>query len=76
MSVSKEELEQIIRRIEKLEEEKRTIQDDIKEIYKNASNDGFYPNIIKQIVKMRRMDKLKLEQEEEILDLYRNIIGI
>jgi uncharacterized protein (UPF0335 family) len=68
-------LRAFIERIEKLEEEKRAIADDIKDVYGEAKGTGFDPKIMRKIVSMRRQDKHKRREEEEILDLYLAALG-
>jgi uncharacterized protein (UPF0335 family) len=63
-------LRAFIERIEKLEEEKRAIADDVKDVYAEAKGNGFDAKIIRKIVAMRRMDRDKRREEEEILALY------
>ncbi len=65
-----------IERIEKLEEEKRAISDDIKDVYGEAKATGFDPKIMRKIVSMRKQDKHKRQEEEEILDLYLSALGM
>jgi uncharacterized protein (UPF0335 family) len=69
-------LRSFIERIEKMEEEKKAIADDIKDIYAEAKGTGFDSKIIKMIVKLRRQDKDKRKEEEEILDLYLSALGM
>jgi uncharacterized protein (UPF0335 family) len=69
-------LRAFIERIEKLEEEKRAIADDIKDVYAEAKGTGFDPKIIRKIVSLRRQDKSKRQEEEEILDLYLSALGM
>lgn len=69
-------LKAFIERIERLEEEKRTIGDDIKEVYGEAKGTGFDPKIMRKIVSLRRQDKSKRQEEEEILDLYLSALGM
>lgn len=73
--VNSEHLRAFIERIEKLEEEKRAIADDIKDVYAEAKGTGFDAKIIRKIVSMRRMDRDKRREEEEILDLYLSALG-
>lgn len=68
-------LRAFIERIEKLEEEKRAIADDIKDVYGEAKGTGFDPKIMRKIVSLRRQDKNKRQEEEEILDLYLSALG-
>jgi uncharacterized protein (UPF0335 family) len=68
-------LRAFIERIEKLEEEKRAIAEDIKEVYGEAKGTGFDPKIMRKIISLRRQDKHKRAEEEEILDLYLAALG-
>ena len=68
-------LRAFIERIERLEEEKRTIADDIKEVYAEAKGNGFDAKIMRNIVSIRRMDREKRIEEETILDLYMQALG-
>ncbi|WP_457795576.1 DUF2312 domain-containing protein [Methylocystis sp. S23] len=69
-------LRAFIERIEKLEEEKRAIADDIKDVYGEAKGTGFDPKILRKIVSLRRQDKHKRQEEEEILGLYLSALGM
>lgn len=75
-SVNGPHLAAFIERIEKCEEEKRSIQDDIKDIYGEARSTGFDPKMMKKIVAMRRMDKAKRAEEEAIINLYLSALGM
>jgi uncharacterized protein (UPF0335 family) len=75
-SVSKEQLQKIIEKIEKLDEEKANIMEDIKEVFKEARYQGFEVSILKKIIRLRKMDNTKLEEEDYLIDLYRKILGI
>ena len=68
-------LRAFIERIERLEEEKRTIADDIKEVYAEAKGNGFDVKIMRKIVSIRRMDRETRIEEETILDLYLQALG-
>jgi uncharacterized protein (UPF0335 family) len=69
-------LRAFIERIEKLEEEKKAIADDIKEVYAEAKGTGFDVKIIRKIVSIRKQDRDKRREEEEILGLYLSALGI
>jgi uncharacterized protein (UPF0335 family) len=69
-------LKAFIERIEKLEEEKRALADDVKDVYGEAKSMGFDPKIMRKIVSLRRQDKGKREEEAEILDLYLSALGM
>jgi uncharacterized protein (UPF0335 family) len=74
--VSGERLRSIIKRIEKLEEDKAGISDDIKEVYAEAKGTGFDVKIIRQIVRLRKVEVEKRREESELLDLYMSAIGM
>ncbi len=65
-----------IERIEHLEEEKRTVSETIKEVYSEAKGSGFDIKIMRKIVSIRRLDKEKRREEEEILGLYLTALGM
>jgi uncharacterized protein (UPF0335 family) len=67
---------QYIERVERLEEEKAGIADDIKDIYSEAKSAGFEAKVMRQIVKLRKMDSQKRMEQQEILDLYMHAIGM
>ena len=69
-------LRAFIERIEKLEEEKKAIAEDIKEVYGEAKGTGFDTKIVRKIVSIRKQDRDKRREEEEILDLYLSALGI
>lgn len=74
--VSGDHLRSLIERVERLETEKRAVADDIKDIYAEAKGNGFDAKIIRKIVAMRRMDRDKREEEQAILDVYMNALGM
>ena len=71
-----EQLKSFIERIERLEEEKRALSGDIKEVYAEAKGTGFEPKIMRQIIKLRKMDKEEVDEEESLLDLYKRALGM
>ncbi len=71
-----EQLQQLIERIERLEEEKRALMADIKDVYAEAKATGFEPKIMRQIVRMRGMDRELLNEQDELLKTYRSALGL
>ncbi|HEY1943387.1 MAG TPA: GapR family DNA-binding domain-containing protein [Roseiarcus sp.] len=69
-------LKAFIERIERLEEEKKAIADDIKDVYAEAKGNGFDVKIIRKIVSIRKQDRDKRREEEEILELYLAALGM
>ena len=74
--IAVEHLKSFIERIERLEEEKRVLGGDIKEVYAEAKGTGFEPKIMRQIIKIRRKDKEEVDEEESLLDLYKRALGM
>jgi uncharacterized protein (UPF0335 family) len=72
--IAGERLKSLIERIERLEEEKRTLGEDIKEVYAEAKGTGFEPKIMRQIIKIRRMDKDEHDEQESLLDVYKRAL--
>jgi len=75
-SFAKGQLKSLVERIEKLEEEKKTIADDIKEIYAEAKGHGFDTKILRKVIGLRKKDLHEREEEEAILDLYLHALGM
>lgn len=73
--IAAEALVQFIERIERLEEEKKAIHEDIKDVYAQCKGQGFDPKIVRMIVALRKKDRQEREEEQQILDLYLSAIG-
>jgi uncharacterized protein (UPF0335 family) len=73
--IAGDQLRSFIERIERLEEEKRTLAADIKDVYAEAKGSGFDPAIMRQIIKERRADPDDLSEHETMLDLYRRALA-
>ena len=69
-------LRAFIERIERLEEEKKALADDIKDVYGEAKGNGFDVRIMRKIVSIRKQDRDKRIEEETILDLYLAALGM
>jgi uncharacterized protein (UPF0335 family) len=74
--IAEDQLRSFIERIEKLEAEKKQLGDDIKEIYLEARGSHFDVPIMKKIVRERRMDKDDLDEQQNLLELYRKALGM
>jgi uncharacterized protein (UPF0335 family) len=74
--IAGERLKSLIERIERLEEEKRVLAEDIKEVYAEAKGAGFDPKIMRQIIRIRKRDKDELDEEETLLDVYKRALGM
>ena len=74
--VSGKRLESFIQRIERLEEEKKGLAEDIRDIYSEAKATGFDAKTLRKIVRLRKMNVEKRREEQELLDLYCAAIGL
>lgn len=70
------ELQQFIERIERLEEEKKELLDDIREVYSEAKGRGFDTKVMRQIIKLRKMDPADRQEQSFLLDEYKKLVGI
>ncbi len=75
-SVAREQLRTIIERIERLEEEKKAIADDIRDIYGEAKSNGFDTKVLRQVVRLRKQDLSERQEQDAIRDLYLNALGM
>ncbi len=75
-AVAAGQLRALIERIERLEEEKKTIADDIKDVFAEAKGNGFDTKAIRTIISLRRQDQAQREESETILDLYKAALGM
>lgn len=71
-----DQIKAFIERIERLEEEKRSIAEDIKDVYAEAKANGFEVKVLRKIVAMRRQDVNERREQEELLELYLNALGM
>lgn len=74
--IAAEQLKSFIERIERLEEEKKAMAEDIKDVYAEAKGSGFDPKIMRQIIKLRKMEEHARKEQEELLTLYAHAIGL
>lgn len=74
--IAADRLRSFIERIERLEEEKKGLQDDIKDIFAEAKGTGFDVKIIRQIIRLRKKAKEERQEEEELLELYKAALGM
>lgn len=74
--VAGKRLKSFLDRVERLEEEKKALADDIKDIYAEAKGVGFDPKTMRKLVRLRKMETEKRREEEELLELYKAAIGL
>lgn len=74
--ISGNRLKSFIERVERLEEEKKTLAEDIKDVYSEAKATGFDPKVMRKIVSLRKTNLEKRREEQELLELYMSAIGM
>jgi uncharacterized protein (UPF0335 family) len=74
--IAGDRLKSFIERIERLEEEKRALAEDVKEVFAEAKGTGFDVKIMRQILKLRKMDKDDVDEQEALLDVYMRALGM
>ena len=74
--VAGDRLKSFIERIERLEEEKAALAADVREIYAEAKGEGFDAKVMRQVVRLRKMDSTDREEQEAVLELYKQALGL
>ena len=75
-SIAADELRLLIERIERLEEEKKAIADDVKDVYAEAKSRGYDTKTMRKIVALRKMDKHVRDEADAMMDTYRAALGL
>ena len=75
-SVARDQLRTIVERIERLEEEKKAIADDIKDVYAEAKANGFDTKTLRKVVSLRKVEAAERQEQEAMLDLYLAALGM
>ncbi len=73
---AKDQLKSYVERVERLEEEKTALAGDIREVYAEAKGQGFDTKIMRQVVRLRKMDSHEREEHDALLDLYMSALGM
>jgi uncharacterized protein (UPF0335 family) len=74
--VAQDQLRSFVERIERLEEEKKTIGDDIKDVYAEAKGNGFDTKVLRKVISLRKQDANERAEQDAILDLYLQALGM
>ncbi|GBD55538.1 DUF2312 domain-containing protein [Gluconobacter wancherniae] len=74
--IAADRLRSIIERVERLEEERKALAGDIKDIFSEAKSAGFDVKVIKQIIRLRKQEPSEIEEQETLLDIYRRALGM
>ena len=75
-AVAVDQLRSFVERIERLEEEKAALAGDIREVYSEAKGTGFDTKIMRQVVRLRKLDRADFQEREAVLDLYMTALGM
>lgn len=73
---AKDQLKAFVERVEKLEEEKKAISDDIRDVYAEAKGNGFDVKALRAIVRLRKMEPTEREEQDAILETYMHALGM
>jgi uncharacterized protein (UPF0335 family) len=74
--IAADRLRSIVERIERLEEERKALASDIKDIYAEAKSAGFDVKVLRQLISLRRKEPAEVEEQETMLDVYRRALGM
>lgn len=74
--IAADRLRQFIERVERLEEEKTALAADIREVYSEAKAVGFDPKIMRQVIKIRKMDQADADEQEALLQIYKDALAM
>jgi uncharacterized protein (UPF0335 family) len=75
-AIARDQLRSIVERIERLEEEKQALADDIKEVYAEAKANGYDTKTLRTVVRLRKQDTNERQEQEALLDLYMQALGM
>ena len=75
-AIAAEQLRAFVERIERLEEEKAALAADIREVYAEAKGTGFDTKILRRLITLRKMDQSDLEEQDALLNIYRQAVGL
>lgn len=74
--VAADRLRSLVDRIERLEEERKALASDIKDIYAEAKSAGFDVKVLRQLIRIRKQEPAEIEEQETLLDVYRRALGM
>jgi uncharacterized protein (UPF0335 family) len=75
-SSAKQQLKHLVEKLERLEEEKANVSEALKEVFQEAKSNGFDIKTIKQVLKLRKMDRDQLQEQDALMELYRDILEV
>lgn len=75
-NVSAERLRSLVERVERLEEERKALGSDIKDLFAEAKSAGFDVKVMRQLIRLRKQEPAEVEEQETLLDVYRRALGM
>jgi uncharacterized protein (UPF0335 family) len=75
-NISADRLRSLIERIERLQEERKALSSDIKDIFVEAKSAGFDAKVMRQLIRLRKMEPAEVDEQETLLDIYRRALGM
>jgi hypothetical protein len=75
-SISRDQLKHLVEKLESLEEEKTNVVEALKEVFQEAKSNGFDVKTLKQVLKLRKMNRDALQEQDALLELYRDILEV
>ncbi len=75
-SISRDQLKHLVEKLERLEEEKTNVVEALKEVFQEAKSNGFDIKTLKQVLKLRKMNRDALQEQDALLELYRDILEV
>ncbi|ABQ29408.1 MULTISPECIES: DUF2312 domain-containing protein [Acidocellaceae] len=75
-NIAADRLRSIVERIERLEEERKALGSDIKDIYAEAKSAGFDVKVLRQLIRLRKQEPAEVEEQEMLIDVYRRALGM
>lgn len=74
--IAADQLQSLVSRIERLEDDKANIMSDIRDVYAEAKSQGFDVKVMRQVIRLRKMEEHDYQEQQEILDLYKRALGM
>lgn len=74
--IAVDRLRSIIDRVERLEEERKALGSDIRDVFQEAKSAGFDVKVVKQLIRLRKQEPAEVEEQETLLDIYRRALGM
>jgi uncharacterized protein (UPF0335 family) len=74
--IAAEQLRSLVERIERLEDEKKALSDDIRDVYAQAKGGGFDLKVLRQIIRLRKLNSAERQEQETLLDVYKRALGM